>query len=147
MINHVAIAVTNLAASATFYDRVLEPLGLERIAEQENRIGYGKKYPEFWLSVRPTMTPIGDDTGNHVCLRAPSKEAVTRFYDEALTLGGRGDGEPGDRHATVTKCFSAFIRDPDGNKIEAITFPCGSRILESADSVEETVPHGHHSAP
>ncbi len=123
MIDHVSIAVTDLQKSTTFYEQVLEPLGLTRIVARDKTVGFGKRYPEFWLNARPGMTAIGDDTGNHVCLRAPSIDAVTAFYDRALALGGRGDGAPGERQATITTYFGAFIRDLDGNKIEAVTFP------------------------
>lgn len=125
MIDHVSIAVSDLAASAAFYEDVLAPLGLTRLVERERTVGFGRRYPEFWLNLRPTMQPVGEDTGSHVCLRAPSKEAVTAFYDRAIRLGGRGDGEPRDRQAAITVYFGAFIRDPDGNKIEALTFPRG----------------------
>ena len=123
MIDHVSVAVSELAASAAFYEMVLKPLGLVRIAEREGTIGFGKKYPEFWLNARPEMGTSPDDTGSHICLRAPTREAVAIFYERAIALGGRGDGEPGDRKATVTTYFGAFIRDLDGNKIEAVTFP------------------------
>ena len=123
MIDHVSVAVVNLTASAAFYERVLAPLGFKRIEERENTIGFGKKYPEFWLNARPGMAPVPEDTGSHVCLRAPTEEAVALFYESAIALGGRGDGEPGVRQAAVTTYFGAFIRDLDGNKIEAITFP------------------------
>ena len=123
MIDHVSIAVADLMRAAAFYEQVLEPLGLRRIVDRERSIGFGKTYPEFWLNLRAGLTPVADDTGNHICLRAPSVEAVTLFYERALALGGRGDGAPAERQATVTTYFGAFIRDPDGNKIEAVTFP------------------------
>ncbi len=123
MIDHVSVAVSDLAASARFYEQVLAPLGLTRLVEREKTIGFGKKYPEFWLNARPDMTPVPEDTGTHVCLRAASKEAVTAFHETALSLGGRDDGAPGDRQAAMTTYFGAFIKDPDGNKVEAVTFP------------------------
>lgn len=125
MIDHVSIAVSELQRSAVFYEQVLEPLGLKKLVERQGSIGFGKTYPEFWLNARPAMQPVGEDTGQHICLRAPSKDAVTAFYDRAVLLGGRGDGEPRDRQAAVTVYFGAFIRDPDGNKIEALTIPKG----------------------
>lgn len=127
MIDHVSVAVSNLADSAAFYDRVLEPLGLKRMVERERTIGFGKRYPEFWLNARPTMDPVPDDTGNHICLRAPSEQAVMAFHDAALAAGGCSDGAPGSRQAAMTGYFGAFIRDPDGNKIEAVTFPRDER--------------------
>ena len=123
MIDHVSIAVADLKRAAAFYERVLEPLGLRRIVDRERSIGFGKNYPEFWLNLREGLAPVADDTGNHICLRAPSVEAVTLFYERALDRGGRGDGAPAERQATVAAYFGAFIRDLDGNKIEAVTFP------------------------
>lgn len=123
MIDHVSVGVADLAASAGFYEQVLAPLGLARLVTRDRSVGFGKRYPEFWLNARPGMAPVGDDTGIHVCLRAPDRDAVTAFYERALALGGRCDGAPGDRQAAMTVYFGAFIRDADGNRIEAVTFP------------------------
>lgn len=123
MIDHVSLAVSNLAASADFYAEILEPLGMTRMVDRERSVGFGKKYPEFWLNARPDMMPVEDGTGHHVCLRAPSQAAVTSFYERAIDHGGRGDGAPGIRQAAMTTYYGAFIRDPDGNKVEAVTFP------------------------
>jgi catechol 2,3-dioxygenase-like lactoylglutathione lyase family enzyme len=123
VLDHVSIPVANLAISSSFYDKVLAPLGLTRLVDRDTTIGFGKKYPEFWLNLRPDMIPAPDDTGFHFCLRAPTKETVIQFHQAALSGGGRDDGEPGERQAAMTTYFGAFIRDPDGNKIEAVTFP------------------------
>jgi len=123
MIDHVSIAVRNLSSSADFYRRVLAPLGLTPMVERPGTVGFGKKYPEFWLNLRSDMRPVAAGTGAHVCLRAPDREAVSAFHDAALAHGGRCDGPPGDRAASMTTYFGAFILDPDGNKIEAVTFP------------------------
>jgi len=123
MIDHVSIAVCDLAKSAAFYEQVLAPLGHTRMAERERTIGFGRKYPEFWLNARPDMAPVAEDSGVHICLRAPSADAVREFHAAALAAGGKCDGAPGDRQATMTTYFGAFIRDPDGNRIEAVTFP------------------------
>lgn len=123
MIDHVSVSVSDLSASTAFYEKVLKPLGMVRITEREGTVGFGKKYPEFWLNARPEMGTVPGNTGGHICLRAPTREAVTNFYETAIALGGRGDGEPSDRQAAVTHYFGAFIRDLDRNKIEAVTFP------------------------
>ena len=123
MIDHVSIAVSDLIASAAFYDKVLEPLGLARIVERDKTVGFGKRYPEFWLNARPDMVAIPEDTGHHICLRALSRDAVVAFHHAAVAHGGICAGAPGDRAAALTTYFGAFIRDPDGNKIEAATFP------------------------
>lgn len=123
MIDHISVSVSNLVASAAFYETVLEPLGYKRLVERERTIGFGKTYPEIWLNLREGFGPVPDDTGAHVCLRAASIEAIIAFYDLAVAHGGRGDGASGDRQGAMTSYFGAFIRDPDGNKIEAATFP------------------------
>jgi catechol 2,3-dioxygenase-like lactoylglutathione lyase family enzyme len=123
MIDHVSIAVRDLAASAALYERVLATIGLTRLVQRDATVGFGKRYPEFWLNARPDMAPVPSDTGCHVCLRAPSEEAVRAFFATALTLGCASAGDPGPRQAAMTEYFGAFIFDPDGNKIEAVFFP------------------------
>lgn len=121
MIDHVSVAVSDLARSAAFYERVLAPLGLARIVERPATVGFGKAYPEVWLNHRPAVVPVAG-TGNHVALRAPDEAAVRAFHAAALALGGSNDGEPGPRRGEKSAYYGAFILDPDGNKIEAVTF-------------------------
>jgi catechol 2,3-dioxygenase-like lactoylglutathione lyase family enzyme len=123
MIDHVSIPVRDLTRAAGFWRAVLAPLGLSLFVERERTVGFGKKYPEFWLNLRDGMAPVPDDTGAHVCLRAPDEAAVDAFHAAAIAAGGRSDGAPGPRRAEVAPYYGAFIRDPDGNKVEAITFP------------------------
>ncbi len=126
MIDHVSIGVSDLARSAAFYTAILEPLGLTQLVVTETRIGFGKRYPELWLNLRSGMPRIADDTGAHVCLRARSKDAVDRFHTAALANGGLDDGVPCDRQATMTAYYAGFVRDPDGNRLEAASFPAVS---------------------
>ena len=123
MIDHVSIAVRDLQKSAAFYSALLAPLGYHKMIDSQATIGFGKKYPEVWLNHRPDMAPAEEGTGAHICLRASSKEAVDAFHAAALSGGGRCDGAPGERPAAMTTYYGAFILDPDGNKIEAVTFP------------------------
>ena len=123
MIDHISIAVRDLGASAAFYDRVLAPLGLRRVVERAGSVGFGKTYPELWLNRRADLAPVLDDTGCHYCLRARDEAAVREFHAAALSAGGRSDGEPGPRQGEMTRYYGAFIRDLDGNKIEAANFP------------------------
>ena len=126
MIDHVSVPVSNLDISAGFYEKVLGTIGLTKLVERERTVGFGKKYPEFWINLRPSMTVTPDDTGFHCCLRARSEEDVRAFFQAAMENGGKDDGAPGERQAAMTTYFGAFIHDPDGNKIEAVTFPAGS---------------------
>jgi catechol 2,3-dioxygenase-like lactoylglutathione lyase family enzyme len=123
MIDHVSIAVRDLGESAARYRRMLAPLGLVPLVLREGTVGFGKRYPEFWLNARAALTPAAGDVGAHICLRAPDEAAVRAFFAAAIEAGCSSDGDPGPRNAAMTGYFAAFIRDPDGNKIEAATFP------------------------
>jgi len=122
MIDHVSIAVRDLEACGRFYEALLATLGYSKLVTRPGSIGFGKKYPEFWLNERRAMTPADPDTGNHICLRASSVEAVQAFHAAALAQGGTSDGAPGLRSAHLGGYYAAFIRDPEDNKIEAATF-------------------------
>jgi catechol 2,3-dioxygenase-like lactoylglutathione lyase family enzyme len=122
MIDHVSVAVRDLAAAGRFYEAVLAPLGHRRLVARAGTIGFGKKYPEFWLNERRAMAPVDLQSGAHVCLRAPDAAAVDAFYAAALAAGGMSDGAPGPRPEYTAGYYAAFVRDPDGNRIEAVTF-------------------------
>jgi catechol 2,3-dioxygenase-like lactoylglutathione lyase family enzyme len=123
MLDHVSIAVRDIEAAEKFYTALLSTVGLAKMREWPNAaIGYGKTYPEFWINLRAAMTPVAHDSGVHICLRAPSKQSVDAFYAVALANGGSSDGEPGFRRTYNPRYYAAFVRDPDGNRIEAVTF-------------------------
>ncbi|MGA8611273.1 MAG: VOC family protein [Xanthobacteraceae bacterium] len=122
MIDHISIPVRELEASARFYDTLLAPLGMKRVREAPNTVGYGKTYGEFWLNARPQLKPSPDDSGAHVCLRAPTTEAVDAFHAAGLAAGAKSDGPPGKRPQYSQGYYAAFICDRDGNRIEAVTF-------------------------
>ena len=131
MIDHISVAVSDLARSGAFYESLLAPLGLTRLVDRApHTIGFGKKYPEFWLNARTGLTPQPETTGIHICLRAPNEAAVRAFHAAAISGGGKTAGDPGPRQAAFTTYFGAFIFDPDGNKIEAVYF--GSKFGETA---------------
>ena len=122
-----SIAVRDLAACGQFSEAVLATIGYSKLVTRPGTIGFGKKYPEFWLNERRAMTPVDANSGTHVCLRAPSAEAVQAFHAAATAGGGASDGAPGPRPEYTAGYYAAFVRDPEGNKIEAVTFTTGSR--------------------
>ncbi len=122
MIDHVSINVRSLNASGAFYDAVLGTIGLTRLVVKPETIGFGKTYPEFWLNARPGSAPAADNSGTHICLRARTTDAVGAFYKAAIGAGGSDDGAPGMRPEYNDRYYAAFIRDPDGNRIEVVTF-------------------------
>jgi len=123
MIDHISIALRDLEAGGRFYEALLAPLGMTKLREwPDAAVGYGKKYPEFWINKRAAMAPVAADSGVHICLRAASTQAVDAFHAAALAAGGTSDGPPGLRAQYHENYYAAFVRDPDGNRIEAVTF-------------------------
>ena len=123
MIDHVSLAVRDLAQAEAFYTALLAPLGMAKLREWPGAaIGFGKKYPEFWINRRDAMVRIPQDSGVHICLRAPDTNAVDAFHAAALKSGGVSDGAPGPRKQYHDGYYGAFVCDPDGNRIEAVTF-------------------------
>jgi catechol 2,3-dioxygenase-like lactoylglutathione lyase family enzyme len=123
MIDHVSVAVRDLGKAQAFYSAVLAPLGFAKLREwPDAAVGFGKKHPEFWLNKRRAMEEVAPESGVHICLRAPDTAAVDAFHAAALKAGGTSDGAPGLRPHYYAGYYAAFIRDPDGNRVEAVTF-------------------------
>ncbi|MCF8477526.1 MAG: VOC family protein [Pseudolabrys sp.] len=126
MIDHVSVPVRDLAAAIRFYEAVLGALGMTRLETRPATVGFGKKYPEFWINLRADMAAVeaqsGARTGAHVCFRAREPAIVDAFHAAAVAAGGTSDGAPGLRPQHGEGYYAAFIRDPDGNRVEAVTF-------------------------
>ena len=122
MIDHVSVAVRDLGAAADFYAAVLGALGFAKLDDRATTVGFGKRYSEFWINHRPALAPAAADSGLHIALRAPNAAAVDAFHAAALAAGGASDGPPGLRPQHGEGYYAAFIRDLDGNRIEAVTF-------------------------
>ncbi len=120
MIDHVSIVVRDLAAATRFYDSVLATIGITKLEARPTTVGFGKKYPEFWINLRADA--VQPSSGAHVCFRARSPDIVDAFHAAAVAAGGASDGAPGLRSQHGGGYYAAFIRDPDGNRIEAVTF-------------------------
>jgi catechol 2,3-dioxygenase-like lactoylglutathione lyase family enzyme len=122
MIDHVSVAVSDLQRAADFYEAVLATLGYAKLETRPATVAFGKKYSEFWINHRPDMMPLPADSGSHVALRAATRDMIDAFHAAALAHGGICDGAPGPRPQHGAGYYAAFIRDPDGNRIEAVTF-------------------------
>jgi catechol 2,3-dioxygenase-like lactoylglutathione lyase family enzyme len=117
MIDHISIQCTDLAASAAFYDAVLAPLGGTRIMEHDAAIGYGTAFPSFWLGRQQTGDGFRE---SHLAFQAPDRDAVLAFRDAAVARGAEVLHEPRVWPEYHAGYFGAFVRDPDGNNVEAV---------------------------
>lgn len=117
MIDHLSVQVDDLDASARFYDTVLAPLGGRRILEFDNRIGYGLDFPSFWI--HQAVVP-GSFRETHIAFAAADREQVLAFQAAAESLSVEVLHEPRAWPEYHSGYFGAFVRDPDGNNVEAV---------------------------
>ena len=116
MVAHVAVNVTDWDAAKRFYEAILGPLGYRVVYEEEGAVAYyaDERALDFGVARR---APAG---GAHVAFGVTDREGVDRFYETALTVGGRDNGPPGLRPQYAPDYYAAFVLDPDGNNIEAV---------------------------
>ena len=118
MIDHVSIQCADVAASATFYDTVLAPLGGARIMDFDGAVGFGvPPMPTFWLGPQQTGKGFRE---THLAFRAPDRAAVDAFFDAAHARGAEILYEPRLWPEYHPNYYGAFVRDPDGNNVEAV---------------------------
>jgi catechol 2,3-dioxygenase-like lactoylglutathione lyase family enzyme len=117
MIDHFGINCADLQKTAAFYDKVLATLGHRRLLDFEVAVGYGTDKPDFWLS---TFDGVGPNREVHVAFTAPDADAVRAFIQAAVDQGAEVLHEPRlwpEYHETY---FGGFVRDPEGNNLEAV---------------------------
>jgi catechol 2,3-dioxygenase-like lactoylglutathione lyase family enzyme len=122
VIDHVSVAVSDLGRGRDFYTPVLSALGLTVLVERHDTVGFGKSYPEFWINLRRDMAPVDAASGVHICLRARSTDIVQAFFDAAIDAGGSPENAPQFWPEYNARYYAAFVRDPDGNRIEVVHF-------------------------
>jgi catechol 2,3-dioxygenase-like lactoylglutathione lyase family enzyme len=118
MLDHVTIQCASVPASAAFYDAVLAALDGGRVMDFGEVVGYGHAgRPQFWIGPQSTGTGFRE---SHLAFTAPSREAVREFFAAATAAGAEVLHEPRlwpEYHASY---YGAFVRDPDGNNVEAV---------------------------
>ena len=121
-IDHIGIAVRDFDAAKAFYDKAFAPLGASLLylvppefTNGEKVGGYGKDRPTFWIHQEADQKPPV-----HVAFAAENRAQVDAFHRAALDAGGQDNGAPGLRPHYHEHYYGAFVRDPDGNNIEAV---------------------------
>ena len=118
MLDHVSIQCADLAASAAFYDAVLATVGGQRVMDFGEAIGYGvPPQPDFWIGRQVTGDGFRE---SHIAFSAPDRASVQAFFDAAVARGAEVLHAPRlwpEYHASY---YGAFVRDPDGNNVEAV---------------------------
>ena len=123
MIDHIGLRVADYPKAKAFYQGALTPLGYKLIMEigPEQGIDYqgagfgAEGKPDFWIGKGPTNGPV------HVAFAARDRAMVDAFFKAAIAAGGTDNGRPGIRAHYHANYYGAFVIDPEGNNIEAVT--------------------------
>lgn len=121
MIHHVSLGTNDVARSRAFYEPVLAVLGLRLLKATEEAAHYGVSATLFSLTRPVDGEPASVGNGVHIAFAAGKRAIVDEFHAVALRHGGTDAGAPGLRPEYNPNYYGAFVRDPDGNKIEAVT--------------------------
>lgn len=119
---HITVGTNNMAKAREFYDKVLAPLGMKRIYDNEDKAsGWGVDGPVFFVFKPADGKPATVGNGVTVSFAAPDRAAVAGFHKAAMGLGAKDEGPVGPR-SWVPTAYAGYCRDLDGNKICAYSF-------------------------
>ncbi len=123
MIDHTGITCADYTKAAEFYDAVLGVLNVSRQMDFGGAIGYGRDgKPSFWISQASEASATGPNREIHLAFEATDEDAVRAFHDAAMGLGAESLHAPRLWPEYHPGYFAAFVRDPDGNNIEAVYY-------------------------
>ena len=118
MLDHVSIQCADVTASAAFYDAVLATIGGGRVMDFGEVIGFGiAPKPDFWIGAQTTGNGFRE---SHIAFAAPNRAAIRAFFDAAVTTGAEVLHQPRLWPEYHPNYYGAFVRDPDGNNVEAV---------------------------
>jgi catechol 2,3-dioxygenase-like lactoylglutathione lyase family enzyme len=122
MIHHVSLGSNDIAKARAFYDPLMSLIGFRLLKASATAAHYGVSDIVFSLETPVDGNTASPGNGVHIAFQAPDRETVRRFHAMALSNGGKDEGVPGIRANYNANYYGAFVRDPDGNKIEAVTY-------------------------
>jgi catechol 2,3-dioxygenase-like lactoylglutathione lyase family enzyme len=125
MLHHVSLGTSDLDRARGFYDPVMKELGLGRTLDVDDAVGYGAGITVFSLNLPADGAAAAPGNGVHIAFEVEKRAAVDAFFRVAIAHGASNAGVPGLRPHYDPHYYAAFVRDPDGNKIEAVTFAAG----------------------
>ena len=121
MLHHLSFGVSDIVRASKFYDAVLAPLGYSRVYTSESFVGYGVEEGKDKFALKLDIDGAAPGSGFHLAFSAPSQQAVDQFHELALQHGATDNGLPSLRKQYGPHYYAAFVIDPDGHRIEAVT--------------------------
>ena len=119
IMSHVSVGTNRFDEAVAFYDALLATIGAVRKLEHPGAVAFGRDYPEFWVHAPHDGGVATPGNGAHFGFFAASRDEVEAFHAAAIALGAKDEGAPGERPHYGEPYFGCFVRDLDGNKIEA----------------------------
>ncbi|WP_339693617.1 VOC family protein [uncultured Parasphingorhabdus sp.] len=121
MFSHITLGINDFAAVEPFYDAIMKTLDIEPFLRHETGKAYGTATgPKLFIGPAFDGQPAQAGNGNHAAFLAPSRTAVNAFHAAALAHGGSDEGAPGLRPHYHPNYYGAYVRDPEGNKLQAV---------------------------
>lgn len=126
MFSYVSLGTNDIARARAFYDAVMATLGHERVADMDDgrsaAWGVDDPGPHLWVTLPFDGGPATAGNGTMVSFLAPTRAAVDAFHAAALAAGGTDEGTPGPRPHYGPHFYAGYVRDPDGNKLNAVCY-------------------------
>ena len=128
MLDHLSLQVADVDAAATFYTRVFASCGVRELMRHDSPAGAvvglcgPDNYPKLWLGslVDNGVRPV------HLAITAPSRDAVDAVFTAAREAGAEILHEPRLWPEYHPGYYGVFLRDPDGNNVEAVHHTWGA---------------------
>jgi catechol 2,3-dioxygenase-like lactoylglutathione lyase family enzyme len=122
MIHHVSVGTNDIKRARAFYEPLMSHIGFRLLKASDKAVHFGSSDIMFSLETPINGLPATPGNGVHIAFQVPDRQTVRRFYETAVANGAADEGAPGIRENYNANYYCAFVRDPDGNKIEAVTF-------------------------
>lgn len=121
MFAHITLGTNDWSKAKPFYDAIMGVLEIPLFGGSEIGAAYGEaKGAKVFVGPAYDGAPASVGNGTHIAFLASSRTQVDAFYDAALANGGTDEGPPGLRPHYHPNYYGAYVRDPDGNKLQAV---------------------------
>ena len=124
-ISHITLGTNHVQRAIRFYDPVLGSLGFARAPKPDGKppvYSKGGEMPFVYLYPPFNGEPATVGNGSHIAFTAHARSAVDEFHAMAMAFGGQDEGAPGLRVHYGENYYAAYVRDPDGNKLQAVCY-------------------------
>jgi len=122
MIHHVSVGTNDIKRARIFYEPLMSLIGFRILKSSDKAVHFGSSDIMFSLETPINGLRAAPGNGVHIAFQAPDRQTVRRFHETAIANGATDEGAPGIRENYNANYYGAFVRDLDGNKIEAVTF-------------------------